>query len=128
MVKIDKEYNGIGLMYASDYGYATNGGSIGRKACFDKELRNWDNIDGNYQSECGAKDWLKPINGFVWTITSEVSSKRAFTVSSNGYSVSVIVVNNLRRIWPTLYLKSSVKIIGNSNANYGSIENPFVLQ
>ncbi len=33
-------HNGIGLMYPSDYGYATNGGSLGRESCLTKELFN----------------------------------------------------------------------------------------
>ena len=48
-------WNGkIGLMYPSDYGYATSGGSTSpRTSCINKELLNW-----REASDCYNNDWL----------------------------------------------------------------------
>ena len=44
----------IGLMYTSDYGYATSGGSTStRTSCLAKELYNW---DSNSYSDCKNND------------------------------------------------------------------------
>ena len=54
----------IGLIYPSDYGYATSGGSgIDRAECLASVLYNWDNL-----SDCYNNDWLY-IGASQWTIT-----------------------------------------------------------
>ena len=46
----------VGLMYPSDYGYATSGGTTkDRTACLAKELLYWDSSDF---SDCKANDYL----------------------------------------------------------------------
>ena len=126
---VNNKYNGIGLIYPSDFAYATNGGSIGRETCFAKELFNWSKSDENYNTECVEKDWLKS-KSYLWTLTMNSSySNVAFRVLENG-DVNNGYVYYLRDVLPTLYLKLSVKIIDNtqSNLEYGSIENPFKLE
>ena len=119
------------MIYPSDYGYATNGGNLGRKACFDKELYSWDSTDGNYQSECVGTNWLKPSSSYLWTLAP--NSSRSTAVFGVLLSGSVVIGNGsvyyAYQIWPTLYLKSSVKITPNQNPEqeYGSVENPFQL-
>ena len=120
---VGDRYNGIALIYPSDYGYATNGGSIGREKCFAEYLYNWDSEDGNYQSECGGTDWLKPNSGCLWTLSPySLYSSSIFNVSSSGY-VNGNANNNAYRVWPTLYLTTSTKIVGGT----GDINSPFVL-
>ncbi len=126
---VGEKYNGIGLIYPSDYGYATNGGSIGRETCFAQYLYNWDNKSGNYKSECGGTDWLKPTSGYLWTQSPNSSySGSAFYVDSSG-SVNSYDVYNAFGVWAVGYLKSSVKITSNPNPeqDYGTVDNPFVL-
>ena len=60
----------VGLMYPSDYGYATSGGSTtDREACLAKELYNWD--------ESSFSDWKNNdllFNGSIqWTLTPSSS-------------------------------------------------------
>ena len=43
----------IGLMYPSDYGYATSGGGTGREMCLSYNLSSWSNY-----SDCYNNDWL----------------------------------------------------------------------
>ena len=123
---VGEKYNGIGLIYPSDYVYATNGGSIGRETCFAKELYNWDNEDNedeNYKSECGGTDWLKP-NSILWTLSPIFStSDYAFTVYSSG-CVNYGRVNYAYGVWPVGYLTSKTKIISGE----GTIEEPYHLQ
>ena len=47
----------VGLMYPSDYGYATSGGSTtNRTACLAEDLYNWKS-DSSF-SDCYNNDWL----------------------------------------------------------------------
>ena len=126
---VGEKHNGIGLIYPSDYGYATNGGNIGRNACFTETLYNWNNDDGNYKSDCAGTNWIKPGTRFTWTLTSITNSNiTAFYVHSNGIISWDSVNGDYGSIYPTAYLKSSVKMLSNNNLEtYGSIDNPFNL-
>ncbi len=118
------KFNGIGLIYPSDYGYATNGGSLGRETCFAKELFNWNSEEGYYQSECGGTDWLKPSSGYLWTLSPRSSSSTvAFGVDSSG-SVSNLSVRTARGVEPVGYLTKNVTITSGD----GSYEQPYQLQ
>ncbi|MDY4619252.1 MAG: hypothetical protein SO484_04540, partial [Bacilli bacterium] len=57
-------YAKVGLMYPSDYGYATVGGSTTNKSsCRENELYNW---DSSSYSDCKNNDWLfTSQNNFV---------------------------------------------------------------
>ena len=127
-IKNDNEnYNGIGLIYPSDYGYATNGGNLGRNNCIKIKLYEWNN--DKYNIECGGTDWLKPSSNYIWTITPySTYSHFSLSVSSNG-NVTGLSTNGLYSVWPALYLKSSVKITPNPRPEqeYGTVDNPFQL-
>ena len=113
-------YAKIGLMYPSDYGYATVGGTTTNKSsCRAKELYNWDNSSF---SDCKNNDWLfRSQNSFVnyaeWLLSpnSSYSSSAAYlnssgSVSPYGYNS---VANGKFAVRPTFYLDSSVlKIVG----------------
>ena len=112
----------IGLMYPSDYGYATAGGSTtNRETCLNTELYNW--ISSNV-SDCDNNDWLYDSENHQWTLTSYSSaSNLVFHVYSNG-RVSYHNADNLQRaVFPALYLSSNVKISGGD----GSESSPFTL-
>ena len=109
----------IGLMYPSDYGYATSGGSTtNREACLNKELYNWDDL-----SECYNNDWLYNSSNAQWTLTPDASDSRyVFIVDSYGY-LDYGTTSDTYGVFPALYLNSNVKISGGS----GTESNPFVL-
>ena len=112
----------IGLMYPSDYGYATSGGTTkNRNACLAKELYSWDSSDF---SDCKGNDYLLDTKPFQWTLISRSSnSEIAFYVSSGGY-VNFNAVNNANIVHPTLFLKSKI-IIDNGT---GEKSNPYTLK
>ena len=114
----------IGLMYASDYGYATSGGSTtNRESCLNTVLYSW-----NSSSDCYNNDWLYNNSSnyrvnYHWTLTPDASPSRiVFCVVSSGH-VSTNATSTSTGVSPTLYLNSNVKISGGS----GTESNPFVL-
>ena len=113
----------VGLMYISDYGYATSGGSpVYRTTCLNKELYNWN--DDNIRN-CRDNDWL--YNAGVQSTLSigvgSIGAANLFSVFSDGR-----VFNNHTSdaliIRPVVYLKPTVKII----SGIGTKENPFVIE
>ena len=111
----------IGLMYPSDYGYATSGGSItDRASCLAKELYNW---DSSSYSDCRNNDWL--YSGTTqWTLTPNSSiSNSVFCVNTNGRVNTTLANNTDASVSPALYLSSNVKI----SRGDGSENSPFEL-
>ena len=111
----------VGLMYPSDYGYATSGGSTtNRETCLNTELSNWD--DSNV-SDCKNNDWLYNSSNYQWTITPYSSSSyRVLFVYNFGHVYSDLA-NTRNAVSPALYLSSNVKISGGE----GSEGNPYTL-
>ena len=114
----------VGLMYPSDYGYATSGGSkIDRITCLNNVLYNWNNDN---ISDCKNNDWLFD-NNYQWTLTPLAYVDLApgvFCVSDDGYvrhdnSASFFKIN----VRPVVYLKPTVKIV----SGVGTKENPFII-
>ena len=97
----------IGLMYPSSYGYATNGGNIGRNECLEKPLAIWDNYD-----DCYKNSWLFDSSGTQWTINSVSSNNiSAYYVFSGGFVGFFTTNREDALVAPTVYLSSNVKII-----------------
>ena len=120
-------WNGkIGLMYPSDYGYATSGGSTSnRTSCLNKELLNWDGA-----SDCKYNDWLYNGSKWQWTISPNAYSTDAdsvFYVSSTGYVGTVRVggsnAYSAFLVRPSVYLISKTSILGGE----GTLENPYTI-
>ena len=111
----------IGLMYPSDYGYATSGGSTtNRASCLAKEMYNWDSTS---YSDCKNNDYLYN-SSYRWTITPDSSnSGNVFGVITTGFVSSNLASSSLYSVSPVLYLKSTVQITGGE----GTSENPFTL-
>ena len=111
----------IGLMYPSDYGYATSGGSTtNRETCLNTKLSTW---NGSSVSDCKDNDWLYYSSGHQWTITPFSStSNLVFSVFSFGY-VNPGKANYRYAVSPALYLSSNVKISGGE----GTESSPFTL-
>ena len=99
----------IGLMYPSDYGFATSGGYItGRSECLAIELYNWK--DTSY-SDCKNNNWLYDSSIYQWTLTPySGSSYDVFRVYNSGdVSRNLVQIKNSGR--PSLYLKSNIEFI-----------------
>ena len=115
----------IALMYPSDYGYATSGGTTkDRAACLAKELLNWDASDF---SDCKGNDYLYNYNGKVngyWTLMPRNYG------DSTSYVIAIYYYDGTTRIFPprisngispTLFLKSNISIksgTGESSSPY----------
>ena len=104
-------YAKVGLMYPSDYGYATN-----KSSC--TAIYNWSDT---LYSDCKNNDWLfTSQNNFVstgeWLLSpfSSASISAALLTSSGSVDLrNGVVVDYLFAVRPTFYLDSSIlKIVG----------------
>ena len=111
----------IALMYPSDYGYATSGGTTtNRDACLAKELYSW---SSSGYSDCKNNNWIFN-NDFQWTLTPDSSTSNfVFRVNGTGY-VNRYYVNYSFRIRPSVYLTSNVSISGGD----GTVNSPYTLK
>ncbi len=109
----------IGLMYPSDYGFATSGGTtVNRNVCLNKELSNWSS-----NGDCYDNDWLNNSDS-QWTITHTADNREiVLNIFSNGYIEGSFSSNSFG-VRPTVYLKSSIKIVDGD----GSSSNPYILE
>ncbi len=109
----------VGLMYPSDYGYATSGGtSMNRASCLAKELYNW--YDSSYR-DCKKNDWLYNSSIYQWTLAPNSSdSDYVFCVYRDG-RVSGYRVSLRSEVRPSVYLISKTSILGGE----GTLENPY---
>ena len=107
----------IGLMYPSDYGYATSGGTTkDRAACLAKELWRWDSSDF---SDCKGNDYLYNSSLYQWTLTPD--SSNAGMVFSVGGVATGCGTNDTYAVRPALFLKSNIQVdkgTGTSNDPY----------
>ena len=112
----------VGLMYPSDYGYATSGGSTtDRTTCLNTSLDEW-NIDG--MTDCINNDWmLNYSSGWTMTPYSDMYSSDMI-VFLNDLTPDAKTACDARFASPVAYLKSSVKI----SSGTGSESDPFVLE
>uniref|UniRef100_UPI004024B3E1 hypothetical protein n=1 Tax=Candidatus Ventrenecus sp. TaxID=3085654 RepID=UPI004024B3E1 len=109
----------IGLMYPSDYGYATSGGSTStRTSCLNKELYNWDSA-----SDCKNNDWLYNSSNSQWTISPAADSSYAI-VAFDVYTAGNVQGDDVHYagvVRPSVYLIPSTSILGGE----GTPENPY---
>ena len=113
----------IALMYPSDYGYATSGGTTtNREACLANSLANW---DSSSYSDCKNNDWLLDSSTTQWTLTPDSSgSLDVFGVHYHGSVVSYIIADCSFGVRPSVYLTSNVNISGGD----GTMNNPYTLK
>ena len=125
-------YAKVGLIYPSDYGYATVGGSSTNKSsCREYALQSWSSY-----ADCKNNDWLYTSQVASWgsnknewllSPTSSPSYYASAVLFSRGYVYmgvgnSNYVSNNKHAVRPTFYLDSSIlKIVGGD----GSSSNPY---
>ena len=112
----------IGLMYPSDYGYATSGGTTtNRTSCLAKEMYNW---ESSSYSDCKSNDYLYNSSEYQWTLTPHSSySNRIFYVRNSGFLNYLTADFSHSSASPVLYLKSTVQITGGE----GTQSNPYTL-
>ena len=110
----------IGLMYPSDYGYATSGGqNSDRENCLANALYNWNDSS---ISDCKENNYLLKSSD-QWTLTSEsASSNDIFLFCPSGYVYDLNTDYSLG-VRPTLFLKSNISISG----GIGSSSDPYQL-
>ena len=114
----------IGLMYPSDYGYATSGGSTtDRATCLAKEMYNW---DGSDVSDCKTNDYLYKSSYYQWTLAPGSSGAGGvFYVDSAGYVGDDYADNGNFSVRPAVFLKSNISI---TDVGIGTAESPFQLK
>ena len=114
----------IGLMYPSDYGYATSGGSTtDRAACLAKEMYKWYDSD---VSDCKNNDYLYKSSYHQWTLTPDSSYPPRFVylVCAEG-NVSKCNGYYANPVRPVAFLKSNISI---TDVGIGTSESPYQLK
>ena len=113
----------IGLMYPSDYGYATSGGQTSDRAiCLAKELYNW---NSSSVSDCKNNDYLLKSSYWQWTLAPISSyATHIFAVYSSGDVKPSNASYRYVGVRPTLFLKSNISISGGT----GSSTEPYQLK
>ena len=119
----------VALMYASDYFYATSGGTaLNRNACFNISVREWDD-DFNIEniSDCYDKTWLRDAINWQVALTTSATPSYAHNVSGigsgGGFGFHRADIASKNSIKPTLYLKNGIYI----KSGNGSVDNPYKL-
>ena len=107
----------IALMYPSDDGFATDGGSTGRGTCLSYNLYEWDD-----HNNCYNNNWLYSGN-YQWTLTTDsMLSLSVFAVYNSG-SLNGYGATYTHGVLPSLYLTPDVSITGGT----GTEANPYTL-
>ena len=114
----------IGLMYPSDYGYATSGGSTADRAtCMAKGLYYWDDSD---VSDCKNNDYLFFKSGYEqWTLTHSSWDVRSIYYVDHIGTVTKTNALNTRGVRPVAFLKSNILLSGVGD---GSSNSPYQLK
>ena len=112
----------IGLMYPSDYGYATSGGSTSdRQACLAKELWNWSDSS---VSDCKNNDYLFKSSYSQWTLAPNSSIRLSVFYVYMAGSVEYYGGYNADGVRPVAFLKSNISIM----AGTGTSSEPYQLK
>ena len=121
----------VGLIYPSDYIYATGGGTThDRNTCLTTHAAyvsdstpNWVNT----YTDCKNNDWLLNTSTWTWTLSPRAASSHSsnvFHVNSSGY-VSDHHAMRAGSVRPVVFLKSSVAFTDEGDGKQSS---PFVLK
>ena len=107
----------LGLMYLSDYGYASSN-------CENKKIWDDSNSSSNDIRACNGTNWLYNIKANEWLLPQFASgSRNAFFVRSDGYADDYYVRYDQFAVRPVLYLISSAQITGGN----GTSSSPYTL-
>ena len=115
----------IGLMYPSDYGYATSGGTTkDRAACLAKELFSWSSSDF---SDCLENDYLDNSSRYEyrWTLVPTATyAHGVFGVIKSGFVNAIYASETYFKVQPVLFLKSNIFL----NTGTGAKSDPYQLK
>lgn len=110
----------VGVIYPSDYGYATTGGnSLSREQCLITPLYDWNEEN---LAACKNNTWIFGR----WTMmpmASSTTASRVFSIYSTG-KVHLGDAGDKSFIFPCVYLKENVRI----SSGIGTADNPYLLQ
>ena len=117
----------VGLVYSSDYGYATSGGTASnRTSCFETPTYDW----GQYSEykDCESNDWL--FTSYVyWTLSPRRDSFYASGMfylhggASGDFSNATLASGSIG-VRPSVYLKPDVLV----SLGDGQKDSPYVLE
>ena len=113
----------IGLMYPSDFIYATSGGTAkDRATCLAKELHDGGSSDF---SDCTENDYLlyKPGYG-QWTLTTSSTRADGVYIVDSGGNVSQTSAYDTIAVRPALFLKSNILV----DKGTGAKSDPYTLK
>ena len=110
----------IGLMYVSDYGYATEN-------CENKMLYSTKSSSDDLRA-CNDINWLKNVisnrEGIIWTLDQgSHTGSHVYSVGDSGLINLLAVGTEYVESYPVLYLKSDIQITGGS----GTSSSPYTL-
>ncbi len=112
----------VGLMYPSDYGYATGGGeTTNRSTCLNTNLSHWSESS---ISDCKNNNWLYTGTEQVTMTPDSNSYYNVYSLSSSG-SFSILSANSIFAMFPVVYLNPD---IGIERGGLGTSASPFVLE
>ncbi len=105
----------VGLIYVSDYGFATSGSEdVNRDSCFSEKMFR-------LPSDCYQNNWLS--HGNYWTINNN-SATTGVTYYIRGSFVEFHAISsNSINVKPSIYLKGYLRFIDGE----GTPENPYVI-
>ena len=111
----------IALMYPSDYGFSTSGGSTtNRSSCLATVLYGWSDAE-----DCYTNSWLYDSSTTQWTLTHVASdSENVFGVYNSGYVLASMIAYDSNAVRPTLYLSPTVEIASGT----GTSLDPYILK
>ena len=115
----------VGLMYPSDYGYATAGGTTTNRAtCMSTAIYSW---YGSEVSDCYNNDYLYKSRYNQWTLTpwSSPANYVFFLGSYYGSFGGSNASNTVGSVRPSVFLKSNISI---TDVGTGTAESPFQLK
>ena len=111
----------VGLMYPSDYGYATAGGSTAnRVSCLSTMLYygGWNSV-----SDCYSNDYL--YKSYTWWTLASDSSNENSVIGMHPYGIiGKYDASNTLAVHPVVYLKSNISLF---NVGDGSTSTPYQL-
>ena len=113
----------VGLMYASDYGYAASS-SCTRGSYIINYNNSWDSNPSGYYSNnvCANNNWLYGF-GFEWTITPNVQdAKRVWRIDPEGY-IHAYGTRTSYSTRPVAYLKAKTYKLSGT----GSQADPYII-
>ena len=125
IVRTDSWTGKVGLIYPSDYLYATGGGeTTNRQTCLNTPMVAW---RANTVEDCINNDWIRHLDIYystikLWTLSSISAGQRVISIY-DGYADAVNACGHILAVNPVVYLKSGVAITGGA----GTPSNPYTL-